>query len=180
MSEYASKGFTSTILVDQSPEVVFNAINNVRGWWSQSVVGGTERINDEFIFEVKGVHRSKQKVIESVPGKRVVWLVTESDMSFLKDRQEWTNTRVVFDIMKKGDKTQLVFTHEGLVPGIECYDICTPAWSQYVQHSLFQLITTGKGDPNLEGRRIQEIEPDHKHAPQTSSNPRGQAPWPST
>ena len=159
MQKYAThKDFTSTILVDQSPDDVFKTVNNVRGWWSQNVVGGTEKLNDEFIFEVKGVHRSKQKVIESIPGKRVVWLITESDMSFLKDRQEWTSTRVVFDILKKGDKTQLVFTHEGLVPGIECYDICTPAWSQYVQHSLFQLITTGTGDPNLEGRRIQEVQ----------------------
>lgn len=170
MSEYATnKSFTSTILVDQSPEVVFNAINNVREWWSQGVVGGTEKLNDEFIFEVQGIHRSKQKLVESIPGKRVVWLITESNMTFLKDKQEWTNTRVVFDITKKGGKTQLVFTHEGLVPGIECYDICTPAWSQYVQHSLFQLITTGKGDPNLEGRRIQEIPPGRKHAPQPSS-----------
>lgn len=153
-----TKSYSSTILVDQSPGDVFNAVNDVRGWWSQGVVGGTEKLNDEFVFEVKGVHRSKQKLIESVPGKRVVWLITESDMSFLKDRQEWTNTRVIFDISKKGNKTQLVFTHDGLIPGIECYDICTPAWSEYVQHSLYQLIVTGKGDPNLEGRRIQEIQ----------------------
>lgn len=151
--------FTTTLLVDQTPREVFKAINNVRGWWSETITGGTERLNDEFIFKVKGVHRSVQKLIEVVPDKRVVWLVMDSNMTFLKDESEWTNTRLVFDISRKGDQTQLVFTHEGLVPEVECYGACMPAWTEYVQHSLFRLITTGKGDPNLEGKRIKAINP---------------------
>jgi hypothetical protein len=152
-----NQNFTTTILVDQTPEEVFNAVTNVRGWWSKDIEGGTEKLNDEFIFEVKGVHYSKQKLTEIIHGKKVVWLVTESNLTFLKDKREWTGTKVIFDISKKENKTQLSFTHEGLMPQVECYTACSPAWTQYIQHSLFQLITTGKGDPNLEGRKIEEI-----------------------
>lgn len=148
---------TSTIVVVQSPKEVFNAVTNVRGWWSEGIKGNTEELDDEFIFEVKDVHYSKQKLVEVIQDKKVVWLVTESNMTFIKDKSEWTGTKVIFDISKKGDKTQLVFTHEGLVPEVECYNACSPAWAQYIEHSLFNLITTGTGDPNLEGRRIKEI-----------------------
>ena len=55
---------------------------------------------------------------------------------------------VRFDISQQGNKTQLLFTHEGLVPAFECYDVCSPAWTHYVQGSLLPLITTGKGHPN--------------------------------
>lgn len=146
--------FTTTLVVDRSPQEVFKAVTNVRGWWSEHVQGGTEKQGDEFVFEVKGVHYSKQRLVEVIPNQKVVWLITEADMTFLKDRHEWVGTKVIFDITPEGDKTKLVFTHEGLVPEIECYNICTPAWTQYIEHSLHQLITTGVGDPNLEGRTI--------------------------
>jgi hypothetical protein len=152
-----NRNFTTALLVDQTPEEVFAAVNNVRGWWSKGIKGGTEKLNDEFEFEVKDVHYSKQKLVEAIPDKKVVWLVTESNLTFTKDKGEWTGTKVIFDISKKGDKTQLTFTHEGLVPEVECYGACSPAWTEYIQHSLFRLITTGIGDPNLEGRRIKEI-----------------------
>ena len=69
-------------------------------------------------------------------------------MSFVKDKTEWNGTKVIFDITKKGDKTEVRFTHVGLVPQYECYDACTDAWSGYIKGSLRNLITKGKGQPN--------------------------------
>lgn len=150
------KSFTTSFVVNQTPEDVFNAVTNVRGWWSKDITGDTKNQDDEFEFTVPGVHYSKQKLIEIIPNKKVVWFITDANMTFLKDADEWVNTKVIFEITKEGDKTKLTFTHEGLVPEIECYKMCMPAWTQYVEGSLYKLVTTGEGTPNLEGTSIEK------------------------
>jgi len=153
------QNFTTSFLVDQTPREVFNAVNNVRGWWTGDIEGATSQLNDEFIYSFKDIHYSKMKVIEVIPDTKVVWLVTYASLNFVKDRSEWTGTKVCFDISQQGNKTQLVFTHEGLVPAFECYDACSPAWTYYVRESLLRLITTGKGHPGEEESEAQaEVE----------------------
>ncbi len=143
------KSFTTTLLVNQTPEQVFKAITNVRGWWSgyysEEFKGNTEKLNDEFTFRAgEGAHYSKQKLVEVIPNKKIVWLITDSKLSFLEKTDEWTGTKVIFDISKKGNKMQLTFTHKGLTPQVECYDACAPAWTQYVQNKLLPLIQKAK------------------------------------
>jgi len=141
----ATSDFTTTILVEQSPKEVFNAINNVGAWWQGEVKGNTNKLNDEFTYQMEDIHFSKQKLVEVVPNKKVVWLVTESKLNFIKKKNEWTGTKISFEISELNNKTQVRFTHEGLVNEIECYDACSNAWSALIQQSLFSLITTGKG-----------------------------------
>ncbi len=140
--------FTTTLLVDQTPNEVFNAVNNVRGWWSAEIEGGTEKLHDEFTYHYKDVHRAKMKLTEVIPDQKVVWLVMDNYFNFIKDQSEWVDTKISFEISRQDNKTQMRFTHLGLVPAYECYDICFNAWTQYIQESLFNLITTGKGQPN--------------------------------
>ena len=141
------KDFSATLSVDQSPEEVFDAINNVRGWWSEEIDGSTDKLGAEFKFHYKDFHRSTQKITEFVPGKKVVWHVSEAKLNFVKNKTEWTGTDVVFEINRKGKKTELRFTHLGLVPAFECYGDCSGAWGLYINDSLRSLITKGKGQP---------------------------------
>ena len=133
-----------TLLVDQTPEEAFNAVNNVRGWWTGDIQGSTDKLNDEFTYRYKDIHYSKQKITEFIPGKKIVWLVTDSFLDFLKNKSEWNGTKITFDIAKKGGKTEVRFTHLGIAPGIECYDKCSNAWGSYINNSLRNLITKGK------------------------------------
>ncbi|MEI3802829.1 MULTISPECIES: SRPBCC family protein [unclassified Chitinophaga] len=140
--------FNTILLADQTPAEVFNAINNVRGWWSENIEGGTTRLNDEFTYQFKDVHKCTMKLIEVIPDKKAVWLVLDNYFNFTEDKTEWTGTKIEFEISEKENKTQLHFTHRGLVPAYECYNICFDAWTHYINDSLRNLITTGKGQPN--------------------------------
>lgn len=140
--------FTTSLLVDQTPNEVFKAINNVRGWWSEEIEGNTEKHNDEFNYHYKNIHNCKMKLIEVIPDKKVVWLVLDNYFSFTKDKSEWIGTKIIFEISKKDGKTQIRFTHQGLVPEYECYKVCFDGWSNYINNSLQSLITIGKGQPN--------------------------------
>lgn len=140
--------FTTTILVNQTPAEAFNAINNVRGWWSEDIEGDTDKLNATFHYHFKDLHRCTMKITEMVPGKKVVWFVEDNYFDFTKDKSEWVGTKIVFDIAAQAGKTRITFTHEGLVPEYECYHVCHDAWTGFIQQSLHNLITKGKGNPN--------------------------------
>lgn len=137
--------YTLTILVDQTPMQVFNAINNVKGWWQGEIEGNANQLNDEFIYRMKDFHYSKQKVVQLIPEQKVEWLVLESELTFVKVKDEWTGTKIIFEITQLENKTQIHFTHVGLVPKFECYGGCSNGWRKLIEESLFSLITTGKG-----------------------------------
>ena len=147
------QNYTTAFTVDQTPKEAFAAINNVRGWWSGDIEGGTTKLGDVFTYRYEDVHYSKQKITELIPGKKVVWLVLDSSLNFIKDKSEWNGTKIIFEVSKKSDKTEVRFTHAGLVPDYECYGACSNAWGSYVNSSLRKLITKGKGQPNPKEKR---------------------------
>lgn len=153
-----NQNYITSFTVDQTPEEVFAAINNVRGWWSDEVEGSTDKLNEVFDYHFEDVHRSKMKITELVPNKKVVWLVLENYFNFIEDKSEWVNTEITFEIVEKGDQTEVRFTHVGLVPAYECFDLCSNAWGTYINGSLHSLITTGTGRPNGNQRPITESE----------------------
>jgi hypothetical protein len=129
---------------------------NRKKWWTEIFEGQSENLNDEFTVRFfNDIHVSTQKLVEVIPNKKVVWLVTDCNLNFVEDKKEWINTKISFEIFEKGDKTQIRFTHIGLDPGFECFNDCSNAWGQYVQ-SLSNLITSGKGNPTPKDAVIQQ------------------------
>jgi hypothetical protein len=154
----SAQSFTTKIIVDQSAEEVFKAIQNVRGWWSEEIEGNTAELNDEFDYHYEDVHRCKIKLVEVIKNQKIVWLVEQNYFKFTEDKTEWTGTKPTFEIAEKNGKTELTFTHFGLVPEYECYEVCKSGWTNYIQNSLKKLITTGRGEPNATGKPQTETE----------------------
>ncbi|MFD0749873.1 SRPBCC domain-containing protein [Mucilaginibacter calamicampi] len=136
--------FTTTITVEQTPAEVFDTVNTPQNWWSGDFEGDTKNLNGEFTYRYQDMHYSKQWITELTPGRKVVWLVTDSQLNFIEDKEEWIGTKMIFEISQEGGKTKLQFTHQGINPEVECYDACSNAWGQLIQQSLFNYITTGK------------------------------------
>ena len=145
------QSFTTSFLVDRTPKEVFNAVKNVRAWWPGVIEGESDKLNAEFTYRYKELHYSKQKVVDFILDKKVVWLVTESSLNFVDEKDEWTGTKIVIEISEKDKKTQVRFTHQGLVPQFECYDACSNAWSDIINNSMRNFIMTGKGESEIKG-----------------------------
>ncbi len=143
-----NQDLTIAFWVERTAEEAFAAINHVRGWWSGEIDGGTNKVGDEFTYRYSNVHRSKQKITELVPGKKIVWQVLDSHLSSLKDPSEWNGTNIVFEIREKDGQTEVRFTHAGLAPQIECYGRRSNAWGRLIGNNLRQLIATGKDQPD--------------------------------
>ncbi|MEV6280175.1 SRPBCC domain-containing protein [Nocardia sp. NPDC051832] len=148
MMQAASPDFTTTFQVDRTPDDVFSAIIDVRGWWSREINGVTDEVDEEFDYRYQDVHRCTIRVVELVPGRKVVWRVVDNYFNFIDDQAEWKDTEIVFDIVATDGGAEVRFTHVGLVPQYECYDVCSNAWGGYLEGSLRSLISTGLGQPN--------------------------------
>jgi hypothetical protein len=145
-----NKSYSTTVLVDQSPLHVFNAISEVPQWWTKDFEGNSKAIHDEFIIHHPGMHYSKHKLIEVKAGSKIVWLVTESILYWLpEDRAEWTNTKMIFEISEKAGKTVLHFTHEGLIPEQKCYTMCAFGWDLIIKSWLPYFINHSTASPDM-------------------------------
>lgn len=147
-----NQDYTSTILVDATPQQAFNAIKDFRASWSEEIEGPTDQLDRAFFYHYKDIHLCKMKLIECIADTRLVYQVLENEFNFISDRTEWLDTQLVFDIAGEADKTRVTFTRVGLVPECECYPVCNEACTGYIQNSLYKLITSGKGEPNPKDR----------------------------
>jgi hypothetical protein len=137
--------FNSSISAKISTDEAIKKISKVPEWWGITFTGSAEKLNDKFVVKMGGESFFNFTVTELIPGKRVVWLVTDCYMPWYSDKTEWTNTRLIFDLEQTNGETQIHFTHEGLTPDVECYKDCNPGWTHWIQTSLFSYLTDGKG-----------------------------------
>lgn len=143
-----NENYSTIIETSKTSNEVYTAINNVQQWWTENFEGSSKKLDDEFTVTF-GETFIKLKVVELVNNYRVVWQVIDCYKHFLKNKKEWVDTKIYFDIINEGnEKTKLIFTHVGLSDPLECYEICCDAWNGYLQGSLKNLINTGTGTPD--------------------------------
>lgn len=139
------QSYTTSFLSIQAPRLVYRAVRNVRAWWTAEAEGRSENAGDVFEVILAGVHHSTQQVIETLPGRRIIWRVTDSRLGIPGAEGEWTGTQICFDIARRGLRTQLRFTHLGLTPELKCFVNCSRAWDLYIRGSLRGLIGSSAG-----------------------------------
>lgn len=142
------RSYTCSITATITAQEAFERINRVSEWWSENIKGSTKNLNDIFTIRFDFGDSFVIKIVELVKGKKVVWLVTDCDLTWIKDKKEWKGTQISFDISTENNSTQINFTHMGLVPGIECYDGCVKGWNYFIKESLFKFLTEGNGLPD--------------------------------
>lgn len=131
--------FSNTFTTSKSHEEVFNILTDPKKWWiglhNEIITGNSEEINDEFTFKAgNGAHNSVQKLVELIPYKKIIWEIIDSDLTFLKMPNEWTGTKINFDVSTECNQTKVTFTHNGLIQQFECYEGCSNAWLQYLKN----------------------------------------------
>ena len=134
----SGRNFTYSFESSKTSDKIFETLLDPKKWWvgvfEETITGKSKNVDDVFTFLAGGgVHRTTQKMVERIPNKKVVWLVTASNLSFLEKPDEWLNTKFYFELSASGSKTKITFTHVGLQPEIECYDACSSGWMQYLK-----------------------------------------------
>src|SRR5690606_36242233 len=106
-----TNNFTYSFESTKSPETIFALLLDVKKWWvgfhEETISGDSQKPNDVFSFKAGGgMHDTVQKLVELIPNQKIVWLVTESNLSFLKETDEWHGTKIRFDLAPSGHKTK--------------------------------------------------------------------------
>lgn len=142
-----NQNYQSNITVQNTPAQALDKISRISEWWASDFTGKSQNLNDKFTMRF-GDTFVDFKVIEFIPNKKIVWQVIDCNLSWISNKKEWKDTKIVWDISTKKNETQIDFTHMGLVPEIECYNDCKIGWNKYIKESLFKFLTQDKGFPD--------------------------------
>ena len=139
---YKTANYSVTIELAKSPNDVFNHLINLKKWWPEDFEGEEIKLNSEFVFTTGDSHYSKNKVVEFVPDKKLVWIATQGIRK--TDNYEWTGTKMIFELTPKGNDTILKFTYDGVVLENES-DRLVQICDMTVKEMFYNFITYGKG-----------------------------------
>lgn len=141
------QNYHATLIVHASAKEAMKKIAQVSKWWGTNFEGSAEKLHDNFTIRFGGTFVDV-RIVETLPEKKVVWLVTDCNINGLSDKKEWNNTKVVFEVSGSANETKIEMTHMGLVPRIECFEMCEKGWDFYIKKSLAEFINYGKGKPD--------------------------------
>jgi uncharacterized protein YndB with AHSA1/START domain len=158
LNDYVDPGkadFKATITFSSSPTKLFDCLTKkINEWWTEDFEGNAENFGDVFTVRF-GETFKRFKIEDIVPDRKIAWYCLDAfiNSSKLVNKSEWRGTRPVWEISQEGDDTILSFTHRGLTPVLECYEICEARWNE-VFDSLRKYVATGKGVPHKKPEKV--------------------------
>jgi hypothetical protein len=127
-------------------EEALEGIGDVSAWWAKKVEGSSHLLHD--IFTVRfGDTFVRFEITERIPGKKLVWYVTNCFLHWQNDKHEWKGTSVVWEVEPAAEGTRVTMTHKGLVPEVECFEDCQRGWNDHVGNSLVKYLVENVGMP---------------------------------
>jgi Activator of Hsp90 ATPase homolog 1-like protein len=138
--------FSYNLSVTASPTETMKKISQVNLWWAENFKGKAAKLNDKFSVYFGDTYVDF-KISEVVPEKKIIWLVTDCNLHWIKNKKEWKKTEVIWNLSEKIGKTTIDFVHKGITPASECYESCKPGWTHHLEDSLLKLIDAGEGFP---------------------------------
>ena len=146
--------YQQTITVNASPAEVYQALTTGYDHWWTATQGKTfQQVGDNIAFtfppnvsnwtlQAKSLTPNLQVILECVEAHHVI--IDKPGSS----ETEWLGTTMTWDICSDGDKTIIDFSHQGLVPQLACYDVCSAGWDHFFVDSLQAYLNNGKGHPH--------------------------------
>jgi hypothetical protein len=142
-----ARDYHCSISFNGTAKEAFDRIGQVTGWWAKNLEGQSQHAGDVFTVRF-GTTWVTFRISEVIPNSTIVWKVTDCFIPKLNDKREWNGTTIVWEISSDGKSTNIKMTHVGLVPEVECYEMCEDGWNRHIKNSLFKLITEQKGNPS--------------------------------
>jgi len=143
------ENYTATVTINATASQLFNALTKgIPLWWTEMFEGSAAEVGSSFTVRFGENVFKTIRVEELVSDAKVVWYVEDSLINIpeLNNQKEWIGTTIVWEIKDERDDAVLKLTHIGLNPEIECYQICSSGWQQFIG-SLKLYAKTGAGIP---------------------------------
>ena len=142
--------YTISIKCLVSAERAYKAITKEMSNWWTPMSAQFEKVGDEaktgfegnsyWVFRAKTLNEPYQVELECIESQMLI--------DSLNDPQEWLGTTIRFDIRESEGETEIVFTHIGLRPKLQCYGVCSGGWNHYISGSLRDYLRGEGGKPN--------------------------------
>lgn len=135
--------YTTQVLIKRGSEAVFEAISfQLENWWGHQDQPATK---EGIVFKVSwGEPWYQFKVISFAENEEMIWECIDANQiinGLDGVQKEWVGTKVHWKLTRIDENhTRLDFEHEGLTPDFICFNVCSQAWSDFLQQHLVRYL----------------------------------------
>ena len=147
----SGQGYSTEIVISAKPETVYEAITkDIDKWWTE-LSNQALQVGDRLVVRFEKTTSWVMTVSEAFQDRSLVWKVAEAnhDLEGITKKDEWKGTTIKWKIVENETGSKVTLTHQGLVPELECFEICQAGWGHFLG-SLKAYLETGKGYPYRE------------------------------